>query len=156
VAHRLCARDDKHYSVDSKAVKLLRDAFMVKVNSGQHAEPDKTTVADFYSDTFMPWAEQNLKPSSVHGYKKLWAGLLEDHFKGKRLGEYKTHHGSPWPTSTATGRMTLFSTTLARSLPSGIAGATARFMRLPSSTWGSNRDRTKSKTSTGTAESTLR
>jgi hypothetical protein len=96
VAHRLCSKDDKHYAIDSKAVKLLRDQHMIKVNSGA-AEPDKTTVADFYSETFLPWAEQNLKPSSVHGYKKLWSGVLEDHFKGRRLGEYKTHHGTARP-----------------------------------------------------------
>ena len=120
VAHRLCSKDDKHYAVDSKAVKLLRDQHMLKVNSGQ-AEPDKTTVADFYSDTFLPWAEQNLKPSSVHGYKKLWAGVLEDHFKGRRLGEYKTHHGSAFLTTLAV-RLSRNSVSHVRSLSSSIFG----------------------------------
>jgi hypothetical protein len=76
-------------------VRLLRDEFMLKANSGKEdPAPDKTTVEDFWTKTYLPWCESNLKPSSVHGYEKLWAGVLEAHFKGKRLAEYKTFHGS--------------------------------------------------------------
>jgi hypothetical protein len=27
--------------------------------------------------TFLPWAEDNLRPNSVHAYKKLWDGVLK-------------------------------------------------------------------------------
>jgi integrase len=120
VAHRLCSKDKEHYAADCKAVKLLRDGHMLKVNSGV-ADPDKTLVSSFWKETFLPWAEKNLKPSSVHGYKKLWSGVLEDHFKGRRLSEYKTHHGSAFLTSLA-ARLSRNSVSHVRSLSSSIFG----------------------------------
>ena len=121
VAHRLCSKDDKHYSTDCKAVRLKRDEHMLKVNAGSYSEPDKTLVSDFWKETFLPWAEANLKPSSVHGYKKLWSGVLEGHFKGRRLGEYKTHHGSAFLSSLAP-RLSRNSLSHVRSLSSGLFG----------------------------------
>lgn len=49
-------------------------------------------VLDFYTGTFLPWCEANLKPSSVHGYKRLWDGTLKVHFADRSLEGYKTHH----------------------------------------------------------------
>jgi integrase len=94
---------------------------MLKVNSGADSEPDKTLVSSFWKETYLPWAEANLKTSSVHGYKKLWAGTLEGHFKGKTLGGYKTHHGSAFLSSLAP-RMSRNSLSHVRSLSSGLFG----------------------------------
>jgi len=53
VAHRLVAKDcEKHYSTDCKAVKLLRDEFMLKVNTRQpESDVKDTLVADFWKDS---------------------------------------------------------------------------------------------------------
>ena len=58
-------------------------------------------VFDFWTETFLPWAKDNLKPSSVHGYGKLWDGVLKVHFAGRTLQGYKTCHGSEFLSSLA-------------------------------------------------------
>src|SRR5689334_2813437 len=89
-SHRLCFKDEKFYSIKAKSVKLERDKFMLTVNShvpgrvNQH----KITVADFWEKTYLPFAEGNLRPSTVSGYKQIWKQFLESHFGQLTLQEY--------------------------------------------------------------------
>jgi integrase len=119
IAHKLCTKSDLYYSLQAKSVKLLRDEHMLKVNSGHVEDPTRLSVPEFWKQHYLPYAEANLKPSSVHGYKKLWEGVLSDHFKGKFLSSYKTHHASAFLTS-LTERFTRSSLAHVRSLCSGI------------------------------------
>ena len=119
VAHKLCEKSDLYYSLQAKSVKLLAADHMLKVNSGKIEARPETTITAFWKDHFLPYAESNLKPSSVHGYKKLWKGELEAHFEGRDLAGYKTHHGSAFLTS-LTGRLSRTSIAHVRSLASGI------------------------------------
>ena len=48
-SHRLCKRNDRHYSSKAREVKLLRDAFMLTVNA-----PQANAVADL-SDFEAMW-----------------------------------------------------------------------------------------------------
>ena len=101
VAEKLCQVDDAHYGPKSKAVKRLAAAFMLKQEEKKEAPPSQALVSDFYAKEFLPYCERKLKPSSVHGYKKLWSGVLERHFEGRTLAGYKTHHGSEFLTNLA-------------------------------------------------------
>ncbi len=102
VAEKLCQVDDLRYGVKSKAVKRLAAEFMLAEAKRQDApRPAETLVADFWAKEFLPYCERKLKPSSIHGYKKLWKGVLEGHFAGRTLQGYKTHHGSEFLTSLA-------------------------------------------------------
>ncbi|MGC2245920.1 MAG: site-specific integrase [Terriglobales bacterium] len=101
VAEKLCAVDDVHYGPKSKAVKRLAAEFMLKLARVEGPKPAQALVSDFWTAEFLPYCERKLKPSSVHGYKKLWSGVLEKHFEGRTLQGYKTHHGSEFLTSLA-------------------------------------------------------
>ena len=66
---------------DPKKVRQLAATLMLEVNSGKVEAIDRrrpeVMVFDFWTGTFLPWAKDNLRPSSVHGYRKLWDGVLK-------------------------------------------------------------------------------
>jgi hypothetical protein len=80
-SHLLCRKDNKHFSKTCKAVKLLRDEFMRTVNaaSGQANEQDMK-VTDFWEQHYLPFVQENMKPSTVSGYKQIWSQHLRQHF----------------------------------------------------------------------------
>jgi len=89
---KLCLVDAKHHGVKAKAVTLLQRDFIAKINAP--AMPDAgLTVAQFWLQHYLPHIERKLKPSTVFGYKKLWSGVLENHFGTKKLSEYKKADG---------------------------------------------------------------
>src|SRR5207244_2726979 len=117
-SHLLCHKDDKHYSTKCKAVKLLRDEFMRRVNVSQANEQDMT-IADFWEQRYLPFVQANMKASTVRGYLQIWNQHLKHHFADMTLQSYRTHVGSSFLLSlTKTqGRRTL---NHIRSLASGI------------------------------------
>lgn len=94
-SQRLCFKDDKHYAVNAKAVKLLRDAAMLKINqqsqqgrTNEPAQPKDMKIADFWEQVFVPYIEANKKSATVQFYKKYWQYYLKDHFGQTTLREY--------------------------------------------------------------------
>src|ERR1019366_4933104 len=65
-SHLLCRKDNKYFSKTCKAVKLKRDGFMRTVNaaSGQANEQDMK-VTDFWEQHYLPFVQENMKPSTV-------------------------------------------------------------------------------------------
>jgi integrase len=84
---KLCAKDEKYHSKTCKPVRLLVDEFMLEVNSNNGAEG--ATVSEFWAVTYLPFAEKNLRPSTVDSYKDLWERHLKLHFDGTKLDEYR-------------------------------------------------------------------
>jgi integrase len=117
---RLCPE-----GTEPKTVRQLAATLMLEVNSGKVEAIDsrrpEVMVFDFWTEKFLPWATDNLKPSSVHGYGKLWDGVLKVHFAGRSIEGYKTHHGSEFLSSLA-ARMNRNSLSHVRSLSSSIFG----------------------------------
>lgn len=132
-SHLLCRKDDKHFSKTCKAVKLLRDEEMRKVNASQVSEADML-VTDFWEQRYLPFVTENMKPSTVSGYKQIWNQHLKGHFAGMTLQGYRTHVGSTLLLSlTKTqGRRTL---NHIRSLASGIFTHAINEGRLESNPW---------------------
>lgn len=97
---RLCDKDDKYHSRTCKAVKQKAAEHMETVNANAAPVNDQT-VATFWEKTYLPFAEENLRHSTVHGYKQIWAQRLKPHFGQMLLKEYKTHMGSLFLTSLA-------------------------------------------------------
>jgi integrase len=122
VSHRLCFKDDKHYSLTCKPVKDLRDEHMATVNADveERANVQDVLVSDYWTNTYLPFVTANLKPSTVAGYKQIWDQFLEDHFKGKTLREYETHHGSKFLTGIVNEKYGRRTVAHVRSLASGI------------------------------------
>src|SRR5581483_660404 len=96
-SHRLCDKDSRYYARNARAVKLLRDAFMVSVNEEQangKAPKADMRVVDFWTQEYLPFIKKELRPSTVKGYEILWNRILQKHFAAHTLAEYRTSDGS--------------------------------------------------------------
>jgi integrase len=84
-SHRLC--DDKQ---TKSKVKDLREEFMRDIR-GQSEDP--MGVVAFWDDVYLKFIESNnnVKASTLHGYKQVWNQHLKSHFGTTQLADYKTH-----------------------------------------------------------------
>jgi integrase len=114
-------KDDQHDTLNCKAVQDEAAKYMVEVNKNtERTNPEDTLITDYWTNTYLPFVKLHLKPSTVDGYTQIWKQFLEDHFSGKNLREYETHHGSKFLTGLVAegyGRRTIAHI---RSLASGI------------------------------------
>src|SRR5580692_11082857 len=86
-SHRLC--DDS--LIKSQAKQLRNEFLRTQVNIGiENAGPMGVVV--FWDSVYLPFIEStnNLKPSTVHGYKQVWNQHLKLHFNTLNLTDYKT------------------------------------------------------------------
>ena len=92
-SHRLCAKDRQHASRSSKTVRDLQDDWMKTINV---VGPDAVDmlVTEFWEQRYLPFVTENMKPSTVSGYKQIWNQHLKAHFAGMTLQGYRTHVGS--------------------------------------------------------------
>jgi integrase len=132
-SYRLCAKDDKYHSRTCKAVKQLAADHMAEVNA-QTTPTNNLSVVDFWDKTYLPFAEENLRHSTVHSYKQIWSQHLKSHFGQMLLKEYKTPMGSIYLTSLAKtlGRATIQHI---RSLASGIFSHAVNLGHIESNPW---------------------
>jgi hypothetical protein len=132
-SERLCSKDDKYHSRTCKAVKQKAAEHMKTVNSAS-APVSEQTVATFWEKTYLPFAEENLRASTVHSYKQIWGQHLAPHFGTTALKDYKTHMGSLFLTSLAKklGRHTIQHV---RSLASGIFSHAVNVGVIESNPW---------------------
>jgi integrase len=133
-SHRLCSKDHKFYSRTCRPVKMLADEFMQTVNAGKGPNVKDLTVADFWRETYQPFTVENLRHSTVYGYRHVWAQHLEKHFGTVTLREYRTHMGSAFLTGLS---KTLCRSTVQhiRSLASGIFSHAVNLGLIESNPW---------------------
>jgi integrase len=94
VSHKLCDRDEQHYSITASSVLALRDEHMVATRKPK-PEPTKAhLITDYWEDTYLPTVKAGLKPSTVAGYQQIWDQFLKEHFTGRTFHEYEPHHGN--------------------------------------------------------------
>lgn len=89
----LCDKDADHLSTDSPAVKDLAAVAMAEVRKKKSTD-GKPTIVAYWEDTYLPFKSRHLKPSTVDGYKQIWAQRLKDHFTGRTFQDYKTVDGN--------------------------------------------------------------
>ncbi len=139
--HRLCSKDDKHYSTKCKAVRLLADTFMLGVNQHHDTEGEDMPISAFWETEFLPHSEEIVvggrprrKPSTMCGYKQIWSRHLKAHFGKRTLREYRAAWGSTFLDGlTATcGRNTLRHIS---ALASSIFSRAVAKQRLRSNPW---------------------
>ena len=58
-----------------------------------------TFVSDFWTGVYLPFAEKNLRESTVHGYKQIWSQHLKTHFGNATLRDYTTSEHSRFLTA---------------------------------------------------------
>jgi integrase len=95
-SHRLC--DD---GKTKSHAKDLRDDFMKGIR-GSTDEP--MGVVEFWDKVYFPFisSNNNVKPSTLHGYRQVWNQRLKSHFINLHLAEYRTHMMSNFLTGLAT------------------------------------------------------
>ncbi len=131
--HPLCKHTGEHYS--EKSVSAVRDKIIQSVNGEQHkAVIQNMRVVDFWEQTYLPFAKENLRFATVKGYEQIWNQHLRAHFADKTLSEYRTHIGSQFLSSLikTQGRRTLAHI---RSLASGIFSHAVNLGFLESNPW---------------------
>ena len=121
-SHRLVAKGGKYYSCDCKAVKLMRDELMLKVNQqqfnhSQTSQREDMRIVDFWDTLYLPYCDETVKltgesrkkPSTVRGYKQIWKQHLKSHFANRTLREYEPYMGNRFLRSLAStqGKTTL-------------------------------------------------
>jgi integrase len=74
-AERICAYSDRYRS--KKDVQPLVDDKLRPLNEGRAVPESTLTVADYYSQHFLPYVTRELRPATVHGYKWLWKLYLK-------------------------------------------------------------------------------
>jgi len=101
--HKLCERNRNtgHGSKSATAVRELAEDHMREVNGGDGAPASDITVVKFWDDTFLPFIIDNLKPSTVIGYRQLWDKHLKPHFGDITLKQYRKGIGSQFLTNLA-------------------------------------------------------
>ena len=155
-SERLCSKDAKYYAKNAKVVKLLRDEFMLTVNQQApgHIKTADVTIINFWEKTYLPFANENLRHSTMHGYRQIWGQHLASHFASLTLKEYRTHIGSQFLTSLSKtlGRHTLQHI---RSLASGIFSHAVNTGLIESNPWHDVRILGKVKAPKGTKHYTL-
>ena len=132
-SYRLCGKDDRYHSRTCKAVKQKAAEHMDTVNANAAPVNDQT-IGAFWEKTYLPFAEENLRASTVHGYKQIWGQHLSVHFGTTALKDYKTHMGSLFLTSLAKklGRATIQHI---RSLASGVFAHAVNVGVIESNPW---------------------
>jgi integrase len=73
-SERLCAYSDVYRS--KKDVKPLLGEKLKPVNEGHCSAESTLSVVKYFQDFFLPYAEAEFKPSTVHGYKGLFRMYL--------------------------------------------------------------------------------
>lgn len=134
-------------------MKQLCADFMDTINDGSKVAATDLTVADFWKnskdshgkdDSYLTFITENLKPSTVHGYKQIWGegceckevncGHLAKHFGDIAMKDYKTAMGTVYITALAKkfGKNTVQHI---RSLASGIFSHAVSIGKIESNPW---------------------
>jgi integrase len=85
---KLCEYSDRYRTV--KDVQPLLDAKLRPLNEGRSSSPESTlAVAEYGDKYFLPYAERELKPSTVYGYKGLWKMYLRPRLKTHTMRDFR-------------------------------------------------------------------
>jgi len=127
----LCEKDEKHYSATCPAVKDLAADKIEKVNRTNARPGEARTVGEFWESEYKPWAEANLRPSTVDVYESIWNSQLDAELGERRLDGYSPADATKFLTALAP-KMTRSSLSHVRALMSGIFGMATALGRCPS------------------------
>lgn len=93
VRRKMCFRDlapvcDRYRT--ERDVRPLLDDILRPINAGT-AKPEGTlSVADYGTDHWLPWTEENCKPSTANGYKRFWNTYLEPRLGDIAVRDFRT------------------------------------------------------------------
>jgi hypothetical protein len=155
VSHKLCDRDETHYSITCDAVFALRDEHMVGTRKPKPQRSTEPLITDYWEQVYLPTVKQGLKASTVDGYEQIWKQFLKHHFTGRTFREYEPHHGNKLLSEKVAegyGRRTIAHI---RSLASGIFTHACNDGLLQSNPWRNVKTKIKPRKPKDTADYTL-
>ena len=85
---KLCNVDDRYRN--KADVRPLLAEKLRALNEGRTDARSSLTLATFVSEHYNPYSRENFKPSTVHGYSKLWKDALCPRVGEIRLRDFKT------------------------------------------------------------------
>ncbi len=85
---KLCEVDDR-YRTKADVRPLLAEKLR-PLNERRTDARSSLTLAAFVTEYYHPYARENFKPSTVHGYSKLWRDALSPRVADIRLRDFKT------------------------------------------------------------------
>ncbi len=85
---KLCGVDDR-YRTKADVRPLLADKLR-SLNEGRMDARSSLTLAAFVNEYYDPYARENFKPSTIHGYSKLWKDALCARVGQIRLRDFRT------------------------------------------------------------------
>ena len=71
-------------------VRPLLEEILRPLNQGRADVRSSVTLASFVADFYLPYTRENLKPSTHHGYTKLWQDSLAPRIGEVRLRDFRT------------------------------------------------------------------
>lgn len=82
---KLADKDREHNSATCKAVRLLRDAELLKVSTARAMTGEELKIVDFWAAQYLPYCEKEwkgtgMRASTVRGFKQVWRQHLYSHF----------------------------------------------------------------------------
>jgi integrase len=69
---------------------------MVSVNAGAIPADRIVTIGDFVERVYLPWVEQQKRPSTAKGYRDIWEGHLRTQCSHMWLKDTRTYHVQGW------------------------------------------------------------
>jgi integrase len=115
---KLCDVDDR-YRTKTDVRPLLTEKLQAS-NEGRTDARSSLTLAVFVSEFYEPYIRANFKPSTVHGYSKLWKDAISPRVGEIRLRDFKTVHAANTLLALAANNWGRRSLQHAKSLLSGI------------------------------------
>jgi integrase len=90
---KLADKDREHNSATCKAVRLLRDAELMKVKTATPVTGEELKIVDFWTSQYLPYCEKEwkgtgMRVSTVKGFKQVWHQHLKNHFGPITLRQY--------------------------------------------------------------------
>jgi len=84
---KLCEYGDRYRN--ERDVQPLLDAKLVPLNEGRCSPESTLSVADYVVQHFLPYAEREMKPSTVYGYRGLWRMYLAPRLSKIALRDFR-------------------------------------------------------------------
>jgi integrase len=87
-ARKLAEHCDRYRSESD--VRPLLDDILRPLNEGKTRPEGTLSVSQFVQDHYLPFGEENFKPSTIAGYKKMWEAYLSPRLTNILVREFRT------------------------------------------------------------------
>jgi integrase len=88
VCRKLCDYSDRFHN--KTEVRPLLEEILRPINERRTDARSTMSIEQFVTEVYLPWAKQAMKPSTYHGYEKLWRKHLNPRVGSYLLRDFRT------------------------------------------------------------------